>query len=143
MRLTGRFWLALSLGVLAAAVLFTVGVGPRSDFVSATHTLRFDLKFVETLALASTTALGRAGSDFQGALEPEFVFARDLPEKLTTHLDTDEQIDAYVVGAIEGAVTVNFHVRFLDVSGALLNELHGWRSSRIGAKTPIRRVLNQ
>jgi hypothetical protein len=54
-RLKGRFWLALSLGVLAAAVLFTVGVGPRSDFVSATHTLRFDLKFVETLALASAT----------------------------------------------------------------------------------------
>ena len=54
-RLKGRFWLALSLGVLAAAALFTVGVGPRSDFVSATHTLRFDLKFVETLALASAT----------------------------------------------------------------------------------------
>ena len=57
MRLTSRFWLALSLGVLAAAVLFMVGVGPRSDFVAATHKLRFDLKFVETLALASATVL--------------------------------------------------------------------------------------
>ena len=56
MRLTSRFWLALSLGVLAAAVLFMVGVGPRSDFVMAMHTLEeFDLKFVETLALASAT----------------------------------------------------------------------------------------
>lgn len=56
-RLASRFWFALSLGVLAAAVLFTVGVGPRPDFVMAMHTLRFDLKFVETLALASATAL--------------------------------------------------------------------------------------
>jgi hypothetical protein len=55
MRLTSQFWLALSLGILVAAVLFMVGVGPRSDFVSAAHTLRFDLKFVETLALASAT----------------------------------------------------------------------------------------
>ena len=57
MRLTSRFWLALGLGVLAAAVLFMVGVGPRSDFVMAIHTLRFDLKFVETLALAFATLL--------------------------------------------------------------------------------------
>ncbi len=55
MRFTSRFWLALSLGVLAAAVLLMVGVGPRSDFVMAMHTLRLDLKFVETLALASAT----------------------------------------------------------------------------------------
>ena len=55
MRLTSLFWLALGLGVLAAAVLFMVGVGPRSDFVIAMHTLRFDLKFVETLALASAS----------------------------------------------------------------------------------------
>ena len=57
MRLTSRFWLALGLGVLAAAVLFMVGVGPRSDFAMAIHTLRFDLKFVETLALTSATVL--------------------------------------------------------------------------------------
>jgi hypothetical protein len=57
MRLTSRFWLGLGLGVLAAAVLFIVGVGPRSDFVMAIRTRRFDLKFVETLALASATVL--------------------------------------------------------------------------------------
>src|SRR5277367_6342076 len=57
MRLTSRFWLSLGLGVLAGAVLFMVGVGPRSDFVMAIHTVRFDLKFVETLALASATVL--------------------------------------------------------------------------------------
>ena len=34
MTLVRCFWLALGLGVLAAAVLFVVGVGPRSDFVS-------------------------------------------------------------------------------------------------------------
>jgi hypothetical protein len=55
MRLASRFWLALGMGVLAAAVLFVVGVGPRFDVVAATHTLRFDLKFVETLALASAS----------------------------------------------------------------------------------------
>jgi hypothetical protein len=55
MELTSRFWLALGLGVLAAVVLFMAGVGPRSDFAMAIHTLRFDLKFVETLGLASAT----------------------------------------------------------------------------------------
>ena len=71
MRLTSRFWLALGLGVLAAAVLFMVGVGPRSDFVMAMHTLRFDLKFVETLSasfgdrvpMLSADAPGRAHRD--------------------------------------------------------------------------------
>jgi hypothetical protein len=57
MRLTSRFWLALGLGVLAAAILFMVGVGPRSDFAMPIHTLRFDLKFVEALALAFATLL--------------------------------------------------------------------------------------
>jgi hypothetical protein len=49
--------LALGLGVLAAAILFMVGVGPRSDFAMPIHTLRFDLKFVEALALAFATLL--------------------------------------------------------------------------------------
>jgi len=57
MKLTSRFWPALGLGVFAAVVLFVVGVGPRSDFAMAIHTLRFDLKFVETLALASAAVL--------------------------------------------------------------------------------------
>jgi hypothetical protein len=55
--LTGRFWLALGFGAVVSAMLFAIGVGPRADFVAAAHTLRFDLKFVETLALACPTAL--------------------------------------------------------------------------------------
>ena len=55
--LTSRFWLALGAGTLVSAVLFTIGVGPRADFAAAMHTLRFDLKFVDTLALALPTAL--------------------------------------------------------------------------------------
>jgi hypothetical protein len=51
--------------------------------------------------MALRTAFGRAGSDFQGALEPESVFDRDLPEKLTPHFDTEEQIDAYVVAQLK------------------------------------------
>ena len=47
------------------------------------------------------TALGCAGSDFQGAVEPEFVFERDLPANLTTHFDTEEQIDAYVLAQLK------------------------------------------
>jgi hypothetical protein len=55
--LASRFWLALGLGTLVSAALFMIGVGPRADFAAAAHTLRFDLKFVDTLALALPTAL--------------------------------------------------------------------------------------
>ena len=56
--------------------------------------------FLAHWKVALRTALGRAGSDFQGALEPESVFDRDLQEKLTT-FDTEEQIDAYVVAQLK------------------------------------------
>jgi hypothetical protein len=55
--LTSRFWLALGLGSVASALIFVMGVGPRADFITATHTLRFDLKFVETLMLALPTVM--------------------------------------------------------------------------------------
>jgi hypothetical protein len=57
--------------------------------------------FLAHWEMALRTALGRAGSDFQGALEPESVFDRDLPEKLTTPFDAEEQIDAYVVAQLK------------------------------------------
>jgi hypothetical protein len=50
--LTSRFWLALGFGAVVSVILFAIGVGPRADFVAPAHTLSFDLKFVETLALA-------------------------------------------------------------------------------------------
>ena len=57
--------------------------------------------FLAHWEVALRTALGRAGSNFQRALEPESVFDRDLPEKLTTPFDTEEQIDAYVVAQLK------------------------------------------
>jgi hypothetical protein len=55
--LISRFWVALGLAAVASVILFAIGIGPRADFVAATHTLRFDFKFVETLAPACPTAL--------------------------------------------------------------------------------------
>jgi hypothetical protein len=55
--LASRFWLALGLGTLVSAALFIFGIGPRADFAAAVHTLRFDLKFVDTLTLVLPTAL--------------------------------------------------------------------------------------
>jgi hypothetical protein len=54
--LTNRFWLALGSGALISAAIFLIGVGPRADFATAAHTLRFDLKFIETAALAMPSA---------------------------------------------------------------------------------------
>jgi hypothetical protein len=48
---------ALVVGVAVSAALFMAMVGPRSDIGSAAHTLRFDLKFVYTLALTLPSAL--------------------------------------------------------------------------------------
>jgi hypothetical protein len=49
--LGARFCLALGAGALVSACLFLATVGPRADIAAAAHTLRFDLKFVDTLAL--------------------------------------------------------------------------------------------
>jgi hypothetical protein len=48
---------ALVVGAAVSAALFLVMVGPRADIGSAVRTLRFDLKFVDTLALALPSAL--------------------------------------------------------------------------------------
>jgi hypothetical protein len=55
--LGARFCLALCAGALVSACLFFAAIGPRPDFALAAHTLRFDLKFIEALALALPSAL--------------------------------------------------------------------------------------
>lgn len=57
LRLGRRVALALALGVCVSAALFMTALGPRHDFIAAAHTMRFDLKFVDTLALLLPCAL--------------------------------------------------------------------------------------
>lgn len=52
-----RVALALALGAAASAALFMAALGPRPDFAEAARTVRFDLKFVDTLALLAPSAL--------------------------------------------------------------------------------------
>ena len=52
-----RVALAIGVGALVSFVLFMIAVGPRPDLAAATHTMRFDLKFVDTLALLLPSAL--------------------------------------------------------------------------------------
>lgn len=49
--------LALALGAAVSAAIFLAMIGPRADFMQAIHTLRFDLKFADTLALLLPSAL--------------------------------------------------------------------------------------
>jgi hypothetical protein len=49
--------IAIGLGAIIAGATFLFTLGPRSDFLSAIHTMRFDFKFVVTLALAVTAIL--------------------------------------------------------------------------------------
>jgi hypothetical protein len=46
-----RLTLALAAGALVSLALFMAVLGPRPDAAAAAHTVRFDLKFVDTLAL--------------------------------------------------------------------------------------------
>ncbi len=55
--LGARFSLALGAGALVSACLFFATIGPRPDIALASHTLRFDLKFVDALALLLPSAL--------------------------------------------------------------------------------------
>jgi hypothetical protein len=55
--LGGRFFLALCVGALVSACLFMASIGPRADVADAARTLRFDLKFVDSLALTLPAAL--------------------------------------------------------------------------------------
>jgi len=57
LRLGRRVALALVLGAAISAALFMTALGPRHDFDAAAHTMRFDLKFVDTLALLLPSAL--------------------------------------------------------------------------------------
>jgi len=57
LRLGRRVGLALVLGAAISAALFMMALGPRIDFDHAAHTMRFDLKFVDTLALLLPSAL--------------------------------------------------------------------------------------
>ncbi len=57
LRLGRRVALALVLGAAVSAALFMTALGPRADFDAASHTVRFDLKFVDTLALLLPSAL--------------------------------------------------------------------------------------
>ncbi len=55
--LNRRLMLALGAGALASLSCFLVALGPRADIAEAMHTVRFDLKFVDTLALLLPAAL--------------------------------------------------------------------------------------
>jgi hypothetical protein len=55
--LGARFALALGGGALISVCLFLAIVGPRANFVASLASLRFDLKFVDSLALALPSAL--------------------------------------------------------------------------------------
>jgi hypothetical protein len=57
LKLGRRVALSLALGAAISAVLFMTALGPRHDFAAAAHTMRFDLKFVDTLALLLPSAL--------------------------------------------------------------------------------------
>jgi hypothetical protein len=56
-RLGVLFSLALGAGALVSVCLFMAIAGPRSNFVASLTSLRFDLKFVDSLALAAPSAL--------------------------------------------------------------------------------------
>jgi hypothetical protein len=47
-----RFAAALAVGLAGALALYALFVGPRPDFAEAVDTVRFDLKFLDALALA-------------------------------------------------------------------------------------------
>jgi len=57
LRMGGRVALALALGVLVSLWLYVLFVGPRPDLASAAQTVRFNLKFVDALALAAPSLL--------------------------------------------------------------------------------------
>lgn len=52
-----RFCLALALGAAASACLFMAIAGPRANFAISLQSLRFDLKFIDTIALTLPAAL--------------------------------------------------------------------------------------
>jgi hypothetical protein len=57
MSLGARFALALAGGALASALLFALAVGMRANFTASLSSIRFVMKFVDSLALALPAAL--------------------------------------------------------------------------------------
>jgi hypothetical protein len=55
--LGARFCAALAIGAATSACLFMAIAGPRSNFAISLQSLRFDLKFVDTIALTLPAAL--------------------------------------------------------------------------------------
>jgi hypothetical protein len=55
--LGARFYLALGVGALVSVCLFMTMIGPRSNFIISLLSLRFDLKFVDTLVFTLPAAL--------------------------------------------------------------------------------------
>lgn len=51
-RLNRRLVAALALGLIGTLALYALFLGPRPDFVASVRTVRFDLKFVDSFALA-------------------------------------------------------------------------------------------
>ncbi len=56
-RIAWRFALALGSGAFVSLALFMMALGPRPDISRALHTMWFDFKFVDTLALLLPSAL--------------------------------------------------------------------------------------
>jgi hypothetical protein len=56
-KLGASFALALGAGAFVSVCLFLATLGPRTDFVASLSSVRFDLKFVDTLALAAPSVL--------------------------------------------------------------------------------------
>ena len=55
--LRASFFLAMAIGTAVSAAIFYATIGPRGDFAQAVHTLRFDMKFVDTIALLAPSAI--------------------------------------------------------------------------------------
>jgi hypothetical protein len=53
----GRFAAALAIGLAGALILYALIVGPRPDIAEALRTIRFNLKFVDALALSLPSLL--------------------------------------------------------------------------------------
>lgn len=52
-----RILFSLALGACFSLAMFMIAFGPRPDALAATHTMRFDLKFLDTLALLAPALL--------------------------------------------------------------------------------------
>ena len=88
-----RVGAALAIGACLSLVVFMTAIGPRPDVMSAMHTMRFDLKFLETLALLAPSLLlclrlsrpeATAGSLLAWLLAPIALLAAAVAVELAT-----------------------------------------------------------